>query len=230
MSNRIEIASGNRLEDIKSLYKVYPVLYEINKKNNEVINEQANFKTLYADEYVEATEKACKGILFVIKGVIKIQKINKNGEETNLYNISQGEFCHEALSCLSDLESLNITGKAIQDSKICIIPFEVVKKYFISDNDFLLYIYKDLYNKFNTIIGNKEEIIHESLETRLIKLLISKKSKIIYATHSELAFEIDSVREVISRKLKNLEKLGYIKLERGKIIILKDLNKILKDN
>ncbi|MBN7576645.1 MULTISPECIES: Crp/Fnr family transcriptional regulator [Clostridium] len=230
MNNRIEIASVNRLEDIKSLYKVYPVLYEINKKNNEVINEQANFKTLYADEYVEATEKACKGILFVIKGVIKIQKINKNGEETNLYNISQGEFCHEALSCLSDLESLNITGKAIQDSKICIIPFEVVKKYFINDNVFLLYIYKDLYNKFNTIIGNKEEIIHESLETRLIKLLISKKSKIIYATHSELAFEIDSVREVISRKLKNLEKLGYIKLERGKIIILKDLNKILKDN
>ena len=104
---------------------------------------------------------------------------------------------------LVKLESLNIAGKAIQDSKICIIPFDIVEKYFIQDNDFLLYMYKDLYSKFNTVIENKEEMIHESLETRLIKLLISKNSNIIYATHNELAFEIDSVREVVSRRLKN---------------------------
>ena len=59
-------------------------------------------------------------------------------------------------------------------------------------------------------------------------MLINKNSKIIYATHSELAFEIDSAREVVSRKLKNIEKRGYIKLERGKIVIIKNLKEILK--
>jgi CRP/FNR family transcriptional regulator len=218
----------NRLQDIKSLYEMYPVLKAIDKNNNEIISTQAIFKTVYSDEYVSSAEAVCAGVLFVIKGTIKIQKINKDGEETNLYNIKQGEFCHEALSCLSNLESLNITGKAIQDSKVCIIPFDIVGKYFIQDNEFLLYMYKDLYRKFNTVIENKEEMIHESLETRLIKLLISKNSNIIYATHNELAFEIDSVREVVSRRLKSIEKLGYIRLERGKIVILKDLNEILK--
>ena len=43
------------------------------------------------------------------------------------------------------------------------------------------------------------------------------------------AFEVDSAREVVSRKLKSIEKMGYIKLERGKIIILKDLKQILKN-
>lgn len=90
-------------------------------------------------------------------------------------------------------------------------------------------MYKDLYNKFNIVIENKERIIHESLESRLIRLLINKNSKVIYATHSQLAFEIDSVREVVSGKLKGLEKSGYIKLERGKIVILKELNEVLKD-
>ena len=61
-----------------------------------------------------------------------------------------------------------------------------------------------------------------------IKLLISKNSKIIYATHNELAFEVDSAREVVSRNLKRIEKRGYIELERGKILILKDLKEILK--
>lgn len=220
---------NNKLKDIEALYDTYPVLKSIDKKNNKIISEKAIFKIVYSDEYVAGTDEACHGVLFVIRGTIKIQKVNKDGEETNLYNIKQGEFCHEALSCLSNLESLNITGKALQDSKVCIIPFDIVSKYLIQNNEFLLYMYKDLYNKFSAVIENKEEIIHESLEARLIKLLLSKNSSIIYATHSELAFEIDSVREVVSRKLKKIEKLGYIKLERGKIIILKDLNNILKN-
>lgn len=221
---------NNRVNDTEALYDMYPVLKNIDKNNNGIISSQAVFKTVYSEEFVAEADETCHGVLFVIKGIIKIQKINKDGEETNLYNIKQGEFCHEALSCLSNLESLNITGKAIQDSKVCIIPFEVVRKYLIKDNEFLLYMYKDLYNKFSTVIENKEKMIHESLETRLIKLLISKNSSIIYATHSELAFEIDSVREVVSRKLKGMEKSGYIKLERGKIVILKDLNKLVEIN
>jgi len=221
-------SSNKKLEDLETLYKIYPELKKINDNNNEIINTQAIFKTVYCDEYVASTEGTCQGVLFVIKGTIKIQRINKNGGETNLYNLEQGQFCHEALSCLSSLDSLNITGKAIQDSKVCIIPFDTVRKYFIRDNEFLLYMYKDLYGKFNSVIENKEEMIHESLESRLLNFLINKNSKIIYATHSQLAFEVDSVREVVSRKLKSIEKRGYIKLERGKIIILKDLKEIIK--
>lgn len=218
----------NKLKDFEDLFMAYPILKKINENNNEIISLQSNIKTVYADEYINGREGSCQGILFVVKGMIKIQKINKDGEETNLYNIESGEFCHEALSCLSSLESLNIAGKAVQDSKICIIPFEIVRKYLIQDNEFLLYIYEDLYKKFNSVIGNKEEIIHESIETRLIKFLISQNSKIIYITHNQLAFEVDTAREVISRKLKSIEKKGYIRLERGKIIILKDLNEIIK--
>lgn len=70
--------------------------------------------------------------------------------------------------------------------------------------------------------------MHESLETRLVKLLINKNSNIIYTTHGELTFEIDSDREVVSRKLKSIEKRGYIKLERGKIIIIKNLKEFFK--
>lgn len=219
----------NRLKNIKSLYKAYPVLEKIDMDNDGIIKREAIFRIMHFNEYVKLTVGTCQGILFVIKGTIKIQKINENGDETNLYNIEQGEFCHEALSCLSSLESLKIVGKAIQNSEICIIPANIVEKYLMGDKEFLSYIYKDLYNKLNIIIENKERIIHESLDKRLIRLLINKDSKVIYITHSQLAFEIDSVREVVSRKLKGIEKRGYIKLQRGKISILKDLNELLID-
>ena len=215
---------NNRSKDIEALYKQYPILEKVDKKNNKIISEHAIFKILDEDSHIETTEGSCYGILFVLKGAINIQKINLDGEQTNLYNIKEGEFCHEALSCISNFKPLNIIGKAIQYSKVCIIPTEVVQKYVMKDEEFLLYIYEDLHKKFNTIIENKEGIMHESLEERLIKRLISKNSKIIYTTHKDLAFEVDSSREVISRILKKIEKRGYIKLERGKILILKELN------
>lgn len=214
--------------NLKALYKEYPVLEKIDIESKSILKSEAIFKTIHFNEYIKLAGETCFGVLFVVNGTIKIQKINENGDEANLYNIKQGEFCHEALSCLSNLEPLKIVGKAIQDSKICLIPANIVQKYCIQDNEFLFCMYKDLYNKFNSIIGNKEEIIHKTLESRLVKLLINRNSKVIYATHSQLAFELDSSREVVSRKLKSIEKRGYIKLERGKIMILEDLNEILK--
>lgn len=214
-------------KNIKRLYKIYPILKQIDDENQGIIGERALFKELEIGEYLSSREETCLGILFVLKGSINIQRINEEGEETNLYNINKGELCHEAVSCLLSCDSLNIIGKAVENSEVCIIPLEISKRYLINNNLFVNYMYKDLYKKFKGIIENKEKIIHESLDKRLIKLLIEKGTKVIYITHSELAFELDSSREVISRKLKLIERDGYIKMQRGKINILKDLNEIL---
>lgn len=209
--------------NLKNLYNAYPILKNINHKNKEIIDTVVQFKTIYADDYISSASNECRGIFFVVSGVINIKRINEKGDETNLYNIKRGQLCHEALSCLLKFKSLNIIGRAIQNSVICIIPIDVVKKYLLGDNEFLKYMYEDLYLKLNAVIDKKEEKIHDSIESRLVKLLISKNSNIIYTTHKEIAFEIDSTREVVSRRLKALEKKGYIKLERGKIVLINDL-------
>lgn len=215
------------VDNLKDLYSAYPVLKKIDKLTNGVITEKAIFKELLANEYLSTYGTACIGFLFVLSGDIKIQRVGYDGEETNLYNIGRGQLCHEALSCFFRCEPLNIIGRATQDSKIMLLPFEIVEKYLLSSTEFLKEIYKDLHSKFNLIIGTKEEVKHESLQRRLLKLLINKGSKNIYATHAELAFELDSAREVISRKLKELEKEGYLKLTRGKIQVVKDLKELI---
>lgn len=206
---------------INKLFKAYPPLKIINDKNNNIIKEKAILRKLMSDEYLSRDNEGCMGFLFVISGNIKIMRSNEKGEETNLYNIGKGDFCHEALSCFLNNTSLNITGKATQDSEICIIPFNIAKQYLLNNEIFLQSIYSDLYLKFKRIIDIKEEARHERLTDRLLKLLKDKNTNIVYATHSELAFELDSSREVISRKLKDLEKQGIVKLYRGKIQIIK---------
>ena len=215
--------------NIDALYEMYPRLKEIDIKNNGIIKNNTIFRELYRDEFLKTSQGNCLGLLFVIEGKIKIHKLNEEGEETNIYDIGSGELCHEALSCYFNCESLNVLGKALQNSKVAMVSAEVVKNYLLADPKFLQEIYKDLYKKFRNVLEDKEEMVHESVEKRLVKLLLSKNLKIIYSTQGELAFEIDSAREVVSRKLKILENSGYIKKSRGKIQIIKDLKKLLEE-
>ncbi|MBB6714762.1 Crp/Fnr family transcriptional regulator [Clostridium gasigenes] len=224
MNKKKEVVDNN-LNNIEKLFEIYPILKEI---NNELIRGKTIFEKIEAGQYLSSIESECTGLLFVISGVIKIQKINEDGEETNLYNIKKGDLCHEALSCIIKCESLNIVAKALEDSKIFIMNIDITKNILLKDTAFLEYMYKDIYSKFNNVLNNKEKIIHEPLEIRLIKLLISKNSNVIYAKHSELAFDIDSTRESVSRKLKNIERMGYIKITRGKIVIIKELKELQK--
>ena len=136
--------------------------------------------------------------------------MNAGGKETNLYDLKEGQLCNELSNCFKEEDNLNICARALVDSEICVIPCGIAKRYLKQDIKFLRYMYNDLYRKHQIIIRDKESNRHESLEKRLVKLLMSKSSKSIYATHSELAFEIDSTREVVSRSLKKIEKQGFI--------------------
>ncbi|MGL6175013.1 MAG: Crp/Fnr family transcriptional regulator [Cellulosilyticaceae bacterium] len=200
---------------IESLYKAYPILKMINERNKNKLDEGFSFRVLERGEYLRGKE--CPGLIFIVKGKIKAEKIDLEGRQTNLYEIEEGELCHESLSCHLKCESLEVMGYAVVDTIVAILPKEMIDKYLLNDVEFMQYLYKNLYNKFKTIIGHKESIIHESIEERVLKYLAQKGKNIIYTTHQEIALELGSSREVISRKLKQLENEGYIELGRGKI-------------
>ncbi|MGL4736879.1 MAG: Crp/Fnr family transcriptional regulator, partial [Cellulosilyticaceae bacterium] len=82
------------------------------------------------------------------------------------------------------------------------------------------FMYTNLYDKFSKVILDKEEMTHESIPDRLIKYLKKKNTPIIYTTHQEIASNLGTAREVVSRNLKKLEQDGLIQLERNKIKVL----------
>ena len=125
------------IDNMKDLYSAYKILKKIDKNSNGIISEKAIFKELLANEYLTTYGTGCTGFLFVLSGDIKIQRLNYEGEETNLYNMGRGQLCHEALSCFLRCEPLNIVGRATQDSRICIITFEIVERYLFNNVEFL---------------------------------------------------------------------------------------------
>lgn len=203
----------------KILYQAYPILEEIDKKSQGRLGDAFAFTTIQAGEKLKGDR--CPGLIFVLKGSVKIERINEAGGQTSLYVIHTGELCHESLSCYLQCKALDIVGYAVVDTEIAILPHEWVGYYLLEDVSFMQYLYKKLYKHFRQLIGDKEAIIHDSVEERLLKYLKDKNTHVVYATHQEIAVDIGTSREVVSRKLKKLEEEGYVKLARGKIKIEK---------
>lgn len=201
----------------EQLYKVYPILKEMDEKTREAITTYFNYRTIKSGEPLKGDQ--CPGLIFILQGSVKIERINEQGGQTSLYTIHAGELCHESLSCYLTCQSLEIVGYAIVDTQIAVLPHEVVRAHLLNDVVFMQYAYKKLYHYFQQLIGAKEAIIHQSVEERLLKFLKDKNTPIIYTTHQEIAIDIGTSREVVSRKLKKLEEEGYVKVERGKIKI-----------
>ncbi|MEG2841762.1 MAG: Crp/Fnr family transcriptional regulator, partial [Cellulosilyticaceae bacterium] len=164
---------------LEEIYKAYPILQSVDEKNKKVIGEQFRFKTIERGEYLRGEE--CPGFIFIIEGHIKIEKIDLEGRQTSLYEIGQGEICHESLSCHLSCEKLEIIGYALTTTKIGILPKEVMQKYLLEDIEFMKYLYKNLYLKFKLLISHKESIIHQSIEDRLLKYIHGNNKEVIYA-------------------------------------------------
>ena len=72
---------------VKKLFEAYPILETINNNNNNIIQDNVIYRVLEAGELMSNCKEQCIYLLFVVSGNISIQKINKEGGETYLYNI-----------------------------------------------------------------------------------------------------------------------------------------------
>lgn len=199
------------------VYEIYPMLRQIDEEHQGIITNHLTIREVQAGEYIQKGCIQCSNLFLVLKGSLKIEKIDADGKVMKMYNLEPGEICHEVLSCYMSCENLNLSGQAITDMVVAFVPLSKVEKYLMNDVNFLKFIYMNLYRKFRKVVIDKEMLMHESVYDRLTKFINAKNSSVLYMTHQEIADELGTAREVISRNLKKMEREGLIELERNKI-------------
>lgn len=222
-----ELKQKERNRLIQQVFQTYPVLAQLDERYDHILSKDIYFKRMEADEIMSSGENGCEDMIFIFQGLIKITKLTEAGDETNLYNIGKGEICHEYLNCMLLDQPLSIVGRVLQETLIAVIPFAIVQRYLIHNATFLTFMYQDLHKKLQYVIEAKEMKLHSSLEQRILTFLMKRKGSNVYVTHKEIALETDAAREAVSRKLKELEDKGYIRLGRGRIQICKDLSEFI---
>lgn len=165
-----------------------------------------------------------KVIPLVISGLIKIYKEEENGNEVLLYYIKPGETCIVSVMAGEKGEKANVKGVVEEDCTVILIPSDKLYNLRKNHPNWNLFIYKQFNDKFDEVIDMVKVLTFSNKEKRLQDYLIKKAnlntSKVVKKSHQEIANELGSSREVISRLLKKLEKDGKIELSLRNIRIL----------
>ncbi|RSK29340.1 Crp/Fnr family transcriptional regulator [Bacillus sp. HMF5848] len=164
---------------------------------------------------------SCHYIAFIKSGVIRVTKLGQNGREMLLYRVVAGESCVLTISSILSNSLYPAHAVVEEPSEILLLSAEEFKKQMTSNLGLQQYTYSILMNRFLSVMSMLEDIVFLKVDQRIIEFLISKSNQdngsLLELTHEDIAIELGTAREVVSRILKGLEREGLIKQARGKI-------------
>ena len=183
---------------------------------------QASLVTLPAGTEVFHSQSSCENYLLVTAGKVKVSLITPGGNELLLYRVEAGESCVLTTTCLMAAKRYPAEGVTETEVTALMIPKQSFDQTMAASASFRQIVFDHLSHRFADVIGRIEMVKFSDMDARLANELLGQADAQngIKATHQDLASEIGTSREVVSRHLKDLEKRGMIKLGRGRVEIL----------
>ena len=160
----------------------------------------------------------------IIKGTIKVLRMDESGKEILLYYLSSNESCSMAYSCCIEAKKSEVKAIAEEDVELIAIPHIKLDEWLCKYTSWKNYIMRSFNDRFIELLKSIESIAFHKLDERLVEYLKEKQrlsgSSVIKASHNLIADELATSRVVISRLLKQLENSKKIILYRNEIKLL----------
>ena len=202
---------------LQQLEAQYPVLAELPPKLREAVAGAAQAMTVPAGATLFDERQPCQGFPFVLAGAIRVAKVAANGRELPLYRVTPGETCIITSSCLLGNVPYNARGTTESETLLVLLPQGLFTE-LLAQAPFRNFIFQLFAERMADLMRLVEEVAFRKLDQRLAALLLGK-GRVVRATHQQLADELGSVREMVSRLLKGFAEQGWVALGREQIEI-----------
>jgi len=162
----------------------------------------------------------CNAYVMRLEGKSRVYKLSTSGREILLYRVAAGETCVLTTTCLlgrSDYPASTIVEEPIRD---VIVPSHIFHQLMIDSAVFRRFVMENYGALISDLIVLLDEIAFHSIDIRLAKLLLDGNSAKLNRTHQQIADELGSAREVVSRQLKRFENKGWVTLGRGYVEVV----------
>ncbi|MDP2832615.1 MAG: Crp/Fnr family transcriptional regulator [Pseudomonadota bacterium] len=188
-----------------------PLALEIDR---QAVNLNAPAGTLLFDAGM-----ACQALPLVLEGRIKVSKRAENGREIRLYSVQPGELCIVTVSCLLGGAPYPATGVAETAVSALALPRALILRLVAEHPPFREMAFNLFAERLTGLMQLVEEIAFRKLDQRLAAWLL-QRGPLIAVSHQVVADELGSVREIVSRLLKQFEEEGSVRLGRERIEVL----------
>jgi CRP/FNR family transcriptional regulator len=161
----------------------------------------------------------CRGFPLLLEGTVRVSKVSAGGREILLYHVDPGQACLLSGGCL--LGHTDYTARAVAESDVTLIALapEVFHKLLLEHEPFRRFVFGMYGERLAEVMELVEEVAFRRLDVRLAQLLVHR-GPVVETTHQKLAVDLGSVREIVSRLLRNFEARGWVKLERERVTVL----------
>ncbi len=186
-----------------------------------IMERESSFKSYKAGEVIMRKGQYIRSTVLVLEGRVKIYRENEEGGEFLMYYLQPGEACAVSMICAVQSEASEVMARAEEDTELLMLPIqlmdELMNKY-KSWYQFVIRTYRSRFDELLTVIDNIAfRNMDERLEFYLQRHMQATGKSHIELSHQQIAEDLNSSREVISRLLKKMEQRGLVSLHRNMI-------------
>lgn len=207
--------------DLSTIFSFWNTL---TKTQSDFLQGSAKIETFENGKLIHRSDGDCKGIMAVLSGSLRVYCVSDEGREVTLYRVESGDICILSASCLMDSIVFDVLIEAAGDTKVCLLPSAAIHKVETENQLIELYIYKNATEKFSEVLWTLQQLLFMKIDQRLARFLhdemLRQKSQVLSITHEDIAKQIGSAREVVTKTLKYLSEEGVVLVTRGKIELL----------
>jgi CRP/FNR family transcriptional regulator len=160
----------------------------------------------------------CGSYVMVLDGSIRVQKVAENGREIVLYRVERGQTCVLTTNSLIARTNYSAEGVAETPVSAVMLPAATFRTLLARSEVFRDFVFAAYATRISDLLVLIEEVAFGRIDMRLAGWLAARAgSDGIRATHQDIAVELGTAREVISRQLKDFERRGWVSLHRGRV-------------
>lgn len=206
---------------LKLLSTFYP---SFDQDLQETIATAGSIKTYNAGASLMRPGQYFQYTILIAKGRVKLYREGDDGNEFFMYFLEPGNACALSMICATKHEKSQMLAEAIEETEVIAIPLELMDSLMKHHRSWYYFVLDSYRNRFEELLQVVDHIAFKKMDERLESYLLNQAEKLsvneLLLTHQQIANDLNSSREVISRLLKNMERRGKVVLHRNTIELL----------
>jgi CRP/FNR family transcriptional regulator len=188
------------------------------------VDANASIQSFKAGDIIMRTGQYIKNTVLVISGKIKVYREDENGGEFFMYYLQPGQACAISMICATKNEKSQIMAKVVEDVELIMVPLPLMDKWMMQHRSWYEFVIDTYRSRFEEVLEVIDSIAFRAMDERL-EFYLKRHADVcgckeLKLSHQEIASELNTSREVISRLLKKMEQRGIVILHRNNIELL----------
>jgi len=201
----------------EELMRFFPLF---DKDLADFLAEIGEVRTFPEGEIMMKTGQYFKAAMLIVKGRVKLYREGDDGNEFFMYFLETGNACALSMICATRNQASGIMAVAMEETEVVMIPIQYMDQLMTSYKSWYYFVLETYRSRFEELLIVIDNIAFKNMDERLewyLKQQAAKLGKQLHLTHQQIANDLNSSREVISRLLKKMEKNQRLNLHRNHI-------------